>query len=350
MQFTAKEPYKWEILSITRFFLAFVVLAEHLTSFTTYTGPMIVIKQLGAFEAVLGFLLISGFSIGKSILKNESAYFKRRIRRIYPVYVAGMIIAYLVAQSPFTAQLAFILILNMVFLNQVFVNTSFAGIPAWTLALEVWLYMLAPVLLKLSYKTLIVIIYLSFACYCLYTCGRTLFHWPYYAGTIWGINLLLLSFIWIAGFSLAVFKNKFNNISYHIIILLGIHLLLTYVIQILFRIKHHEITMLFNQDIWGFFGEALCLFITFNAVVLNRIFIPIGAKAKIVFNQLGNISYPLYITHWPVLILCKRLHIDNWLFMMAVCLIVALVVYLLFDFYKLSRAGYKVPPTIPVPA
>src|ERR1700744_829766 len=150
-----KSAYKWEILSITRFFLAFVVLSDHSVYFTNHSSLLIAFKQFGAFEAVLGFLLISGFSIGKSVQKNQESYFKRRIKRIYPVYIAGIIIAYLVSPALFSFQLVMIVLANLLFLNQIVINTSFAGIPAWTLALEVWLYILAPILLKLSYKTTI---------------------------------------------------------------------------------------------------------------------------------------------------------------------------------------------------
>jgi peptidoglycan/LPS O-acetylase OafA/YrhL len=84
------EKVNWEILSLTRFLLALIVMIGHLQEFSSlaflkwYT-------YLGSFEAILGFLLISGLSIGKSISKNRNNYFKRRIQRIYPVYFVSII-------------------------------------------------------------------------------------------------------------------------------------------------------------------------------------------------------------------------------------------------------------------
>ncbi len=195
----------WSALSLSRFLLAFVVLVDHLQNFSDI-GYLKYYSYLGSFEAILGFLLISGYSIGISISKNQKNYIIRRIKRIYPVYLVSIVYQLLVIGFPNTNS-AFTLILNLLFLNQVFINWSFVG-PAWTLATEVWLYITAPFLLKLRQKHVYCLILGSFICYLIYTCGRTLFHWDYYAATNYGINIVLLSFIWIAGFSLAIFPKK----------------------------------------------------------------------------------------------------------------------------------------------
>ena len=81
--------FNWELLSITRFMLAFIVMAVHLGN-ADHTRFLNWASAFGGFESVLGFLLISGFSIGKSISKNKESYFKRRVARIYPVYLASL--------------------------------------------------------------------------------------------------------------------------------------------------------------------------------------------------------------------------------------------------------------------
>ena len=55
----------WEFLSIARFILALIVMFGHLSEYLDICFFKIVGDS--AFEAVFGFLLISGFSIGKSI-------------------------------------------------------------------------------------------------------------------------------------------------------------------------------------------------------------------------------------------------------------------------------------------
>ena len=133
--------------------LAFIVMAVHLNN-TDHTHFLTWASYFGGFEAVLGFLLISGFSIGKSISKNKQSYFKRRIARIYPVYLASLATALLVSFSGLNLSVLPILGLNLIFAIQIFTLNSF-GLPTWTLALEVWLYAIAPLLLKLNYKQLL---------------------------------------------------------------------------------------------------------------------------------------------------------------------------------------------------
>jgi hypothetical protein len=63
--------YNWEILSFTRFLLAFIVMAGHLAEFADI-GFLSWYTLLGSFEAIFGFLLISGLSIGNQLLKIKA--------------------------------------------------------------------------------------------------------------------------------------------------------------------------------------------------------------------------------------------------------------------------------------
>lgn len=327
---------RWEIFSLTRFFLAFIVFSTHAKSASDNPGPLLWVERLGPFEAILGFLLISGFSIGKSILRNSDSYFKRRIQRIYPVFLVCMLITYLITPQPLNIGVTIFLVLNLLFLNQLFTSTSFVG-PAWTLSLEVWLYALAPVLVKLPYKTLIIIVYSSLVTYCLYTAGRTLFHWPYYAGTNTGINLLLLSYVWIAGFALAVFSDKAKQMATHIGVLLTIHFVTTCAIQTASRVRNHEFQLLIQNDLLDFAGKAICLLGIFIVVVSNPAIPALSLFARRVFNLLGNVSYPLYLSHIAILELCLKLDISHWLLQTVACLFSAYLIYELFDFYTKRR-------------
>jgi len=329
------KAFNWEILSLTRFLLAFVVLLSHLKSFTNI-GILKYFGAFGAFEAILGFLLISGLSIGKSISKNQESYFKRRIQRIYPVYLASIIFTYIVFPQYFTFTFLGTLLLNLVFLNQVLTSTSYVG-PAWTLAVEVWLYALAPYFLKLSLKKLYILILISFISYCIYTGGRTLFHWNYYAGTQYGINLLLLAFIWIAGFALAIYPENKKHISLTILAMFIVHLVMTISIQILFRYKHHELALIVPVDLLGFIGKSICLSWVYYVVLHNHKVPVLSSTTNAVFNTLGNISYPLYLVHATVLKLLIRWNINNAALMIVISIIFSYLIYLIFDFYSKKR-------------
>src|SRR5258708_539640 len=66
---SARERSNWDVLSLVRFLLALFVAVYHL-SFFTDVGPARMLIKLGPFEAVMSFLLISGYSIGHSIAKK----------------------------------------------------------------------------------------------------------------------------------------------------------------------------------------------------------------------------------------------------------------------------------------
>jgi peptidoglycan/LPS O-acetylase OafA/YrhL len=329
------EKVNWEILSLARFLLALIVMIGHLQEFSSL-GFLKWYTYLGSFEAILGFLLISGLSIGKSISKNRNNYFKRRIQRIYPVYFASIIFQIIVSHSDLHIQSIFIILLNLLFLNQVFTSPSFVG-PAWTLATEVWLYSLAPVFLRFRKETLYKLIFSSFSLYVIYDCGRTLFHWNYYSGTKYGINLILLAYIWLAGFTLAIFPDDKKRTSVIIALLFIAHFLLTIGIQILFRLKHHQIHEILFVDIFSFIGNSVCLSFVYFVVVFNHrisFFKPFIGKT---FNLLGNISYPLYLTHYTTFTLFSHMHIKNEFLLISFALTVSFLIYLIFDFYSKKR-------------
>jgi peptidoglycan/LPS O-acetylase OafA/YrhL len=68
---------KWNILSGLRFLLALIVAATHL-SLSTDAAPVRILAGLGAFEAIVGFLVIGGYSNGSSIQKRPDGFFLRR--------------------------------------------------------------------------------------------------------------------------------------------------------------------------------------------------------------------------------------------------------------------------------
>src|SRR5437763_65568 len=126
---------KWSILAAVRFLLASVVAVNHLGEFAPL-GILGFIPKFGAFESILGFLLISGYSISVSYTKQPDGFLIRRLKRLYPVYLAAMAVncvAILAENGPMPSvgEIA----LNALFLNQLFTSTSFVG-PAWSLSLE----------------------------------------------------------------------------------------------------------------------------------------------------------------------------------------------------------------------
>ncbi len=328
----------WPALAFTRFVLAFIVVAAHILTYANDPGPLIWISRFKAFNAILGFLLISGFSIGKSIVRDKDGYLLRRAQRIYPVYLAALLLTTLINPPQLSTEFALTLIINTLFLNQLLTSTSYVG-PAWTLALEVWLYLLAPYFLKMTYRQLITLVVLSFFSYSLYKCGRTLFDWPYYSGVGYGLNLILLAFTWLLGFMLATFTGKTRTTSILIIATFATHFLINTIIDSAYRVVHNQLDILFTQSSILFFFEFLCLLFILVAVLHYRNTLYFSISTQKIFTFLGNISYPLYLTHIASLDLSRKMHITNWLLLTTICLSVSCLVYWSFDFYSKKRSA-----------
>jgi peptidoglycan/LPS O-acetylase OafA/YrhL len=86
----------WPILGAVRFFLALVVVGAHLVWFDRSDE---VGRQLGMFSgivAVIGFLVLSGFSIAASLERERAGFYARRFRRIFPLYALAIASAWAV--------------------------------------------------------------------------------------------------------------------------------------------------------------------------------------------------------------------------------------------------------------
>jgi peptidoglycan/LPS O-acetylase OafA/YrhL len=325
----------WDVLSVLRFFLAFIVALTHLKAYAPL-GPLAWIEKLGFFEAILGFLLISGYSIGHSIQKQPEGFLRRRMLRIYPVYLVAMAMTYAVGQQAWTGAFAWHFFANLFFLGQLADRHSYI-VPAWSLHLEVWLYCLAPLFLLLRARRIEWLIGSSLACYVLYTCGRTLFHWPYFAGTIGGVNLPTLAFIWLAGFYLATSSPEKARPLKIVGLLFAVHLVLSVGIQLLFRLKHRGLDLFFSADLAGFLGNALLLlliFIVFRGVIFYGFHLTLFQRR--ICRLLGDISYPLYLVHFVTFSFLARYFPQAGLLLLA-ALLLATVVYFCCDFYSRRR-------------
>jgi peptidoglycan/LPS O-acetylase OafA/YrhL len=102
------------------------------------------------------FFVVSGFCIHLSFSRQPqwSAFFWRRFFRVYPAYLAALLFfafVYPITRSHFASRIDFRQIVSHLLLLHNFEETTFLGInPSfWTLAVEVQLYALYPILLVL---------------------------------------------------------------------------------------------------------------------------------------------------------------------------------------------------------
>ena len=87
----------WGSLGWLRFGLAVIVACSHLRGFyaeyVTTWDPARILGSFNGVAAVLGFLLVSGFSICHSLVQKPEGYVRRRFMRIYPLYLVAIVLS-----------------------------------------------------------------------------------------------------------------------------------------------------------------------------------------------------------------------------------------------------------------
>jgi len=327
---------KWSILAGLRFLSASIVAIQHLEDYAP-AGWLGFVSKFGTFEAVLGFLLISGYSISISYAKQPDGFLWRRIVRLYPIYITAMAATYLAfyllkvsSPAPLT------LLVNFLFLNQLFTTVSFVG-PAWSLSLEFWLYCMALGLMHLSNLHTRLIVFVSFICYLIYTVFRTTSHLPYYSGVGFGLNLILLSFIWTAGLRLARMGGQDKSALRDIGVIFACHIALAVIIQLGSRFRHHALADFFRYDALGYVMQSFTLisifFIFKHLVITNR---PLLHRSWFL-RLLGDISYPLYLLHAAIYAMLAHFGLKMPILFYLTAVAISALVYWVIDLYSKRR-------------
>src|SRR6266567_5582633 len=165
----------WSLLALLRMVLATIIAGGHLVwleddSFTSG------LASLGGKAAVAGFLVVSGFSIAASLDRNQTDFYFRRFKRIYPMYFSAVTFAILLevwlgtyqlpsyiveARGPITA-------IGNVLMLQTFLVRSIAynGV-VWSLAVECAFYIISPYLRQLPMYGWAALLLISMACFVL---------------------------------------------------------------------------------------------------------------------------------------------------------------------------------------
>jgi peptidoglycan/LPS O-acetylase OafA/YrhL len=301
----------WAVLAITRFFLAFVVLYGHLFAYVLgfESVPFQFILNLGGKAAVMVFLLISGISIGHSYIRNREEFLKRRFLRIYPLYFVAVLFAVLLQRylgSPYeipnTTMIAagnLTSIANFFFLQGIATITITYNGPLWSIGVEVFLYLMVPILMYLRTLYVLIIALISMFSftflehYFLYGHENLRWAWPF-----------LIGFIISA-------KNK---------PLFAIPLLVLTVFIVLYNKTFSDSLSIVLIS----FGILVCLISMYMKLYLSK-------KIIIFFNFLGTISYPLYIFHIPIFILLYYLGVREYYNFIGLVILLCIAINYIFD-------------------
>jgi len=288
---------RWTVLAGLRFILAYIVLSYHLTWCVDASNPLAFLGTLGGLTAILGFLLISGYSIANSINRNPKGFYQRRVLRIYPLYFCAII--YSLVPFLFSGkniQLGIIKFVqpdswtvagNLLFLQGWGIESLTSNPVVWTLGIEIFCYLLAPLFVKADNKVLLSLIGISSLSFALFPYT----HLPHYSVLQYGLGLLLFLWAWLLGFFYFFNQDK----AYAKILLVGLGCLLL-------RLNHvHSISK-----------YAILIYIISCIVLIYAPRISLTGNLAKLFNYLGNISYPLYLFHIPsMIIIYSVLNIKN---------------------------------------
>lgn len=299
----------WPLLASVRFFLAMVVLSEHLGWHFSATDYVVKLSKFSAFVAVLGFLVISGFSIAASYGANKEGFYFRRWLRIMPVYIACVVFTVIVTaikQStiPVSFNVTDILTIagHFVFLQGVFVGSLADNPVLWTLMIEVFFYALTPFIDKRVKWVVVTIIFSAF----IFALDRYL-SFTYFSQMLYGLSVLFLGWAWLLGFWF--YHNRDRSEAAFFLLSVG---LMAIVIN-------------------GHFSENFALLtwlLVCTSVCYGNLF---KLPLQPVFNLLGDVSYPIYVFHVPFfeLLIYFKMDINSFTY----CLMALLFCFAIDQFY-----------------
>ena len=314
----------WYLLDALRFVLAAIVACHHLTYYFADVNPaMRFADDLGAKAAVLGFLLVSGFSIAASLHKSgRGGFYRRRLWRIYPIYLFALVatviltlalggVAHLPAGEPIQSDDVVRTTLgNLVFLQTFVVKALAFNGPTWSLAVEVSYYLVAPLMLRLPRWCVLVVIGVSAVSYSL---PRHDDLGPIYF-VFTRLNAIEYAWAWFMGYFL--FANR------SVVTTLGLA-----AVSCLLIVNNGVL----NPEPYAAATFLACLGVVFLAVRPSRAG-PASPAVVRLCRLLGGVSYPLYVLQFPVFIAGYAfLGVTNAAVLLLLCIAAATIAYYAID-------------------
>jgi peptidoglycan/LPS O-acetylase OafA/YrhL len=276
----------WAILAGTRFYLASVVMNAHcglaIPPYPPYPPVYMFGRELGPLAAILGFLAISGFSIGHSY-RRPQGFYGRRVGRIFPSLLVAVVLfaSVLAVWGPISTTQGTVaypartvdILCTLVGLNGFLVG-SFLG-PTWSLSAELSYYWCTPALNRLNNQSLLVLMAFSALIYWL----NANFGIGAFPGVLYGLAAISLFWAWGCGFIYSRTPQPW------------VALLLAASGVILLNRLNYE---------GGTYSEVTFL-VAAAAIAAGR-YAQLPSSVRSILNYLGDLSYPLYLIHYPIII------------------------------------------------
>lgn len=275
----------WSYLAALRFGLAMIVAGAHTVWFRD-DAISLSFNYMDAKSAVVGFLLVSGYSIAASLDRDVKHFYFRRFKRIYLLYffavVAGIVLEIWLgrfALPKYTVEpLGLLPAIGNLFFIQTFLVKSihFNGV-VWSLAVEVSFYLAAPFFLRVHRSALVILILISAAFFVMphhFNGGR---FYPYL------LKMNAVKYFWPFGIGLLLYYHRSRPADLAFCIL--------------------GATLISLSDNILYPLAVLTFAASYIVVLTSRA--GAGVRSK-VMDYLGDISYPLYLVQIPTYILMYR--------------------------------------------
>lgn len=340
-----KEHFRQNNFDFLRFSLAFIVVIGHLIILSKSPQLQSLRFFFNTYISVTGFFCISGFLITRSFLFSPSLkiYLKKRMARLLPAYVLVILLcvtflscisSYSFNEYFFNPQLYKYLLANLSFLNfiepclpGVFSSNAMCAINGslWTLKIEVAFYLFIPVLLyfvqkiKRKYVFFLVMYIVSVV----YRNGLNYFadvsDNPLY--TMLSHQLPGFLSYFICGVALHYYHNAF--------------------------IKHKNILFLIGVIL--FFADKVIHFEVFAPLGLSLMIFAFAFSFKKLnnFGKYGDISYGIYIFHFPLIQLAVHFGLFERYnpFLVAFCILAAVIILGLLSWHLVEKKILNLPLT-----
>lgn len=254
-------------------------------------------------EAVIVFFLLSGFVIafsttGKSLSTKE--YIKSRATRIYPIFMASLIISYALYDQKHDPALTRKVIGNILMLQDVsslksgvWFDTLFGNSPTWSLAYEWWFYLL---FIPLGLK-------------------RNVSHWVPASLAVFGVITYQLQpnqislyigyfYIWWTGASMGTEFKKTGKISFpeqRLNLTLLLIISIAWWTPAIIEIKSHNQYQIGISPLLQARHHTAALIFSLITVAWGTRFIQSPWKIVAIFAKIAPISYALYLIHKPIM-------------------------------------------------
>ena len=290
-----------------RFLLAIAVAVSHL-GITIYNyNPGV--------SAVVIFYLLAGMVAYKLIYNlypNQPInYYKDRIKRIFPMYFLALIFSFIVyllgaksyfisAEPTYIEYLSNIIVIPLSYFMYTGIDKFTLLPPVWSLGVELQFYLLAPFILLFT-KRVIILISLSFIIYVLANIG--FLHTDYF-----GYRLLPgVMFIFLIG---TLIQKSIYGCLKSRNILISIYIFIFFLALYVFSTNYKAP---FNHE-------------TIFALIVGIPFLYYVKLPKIKLDKfLGNISYPIFLYHFPIYWLLEIYYKSTILNVLVLTIIISII-------------------------